>query len=42
MRGMRVDRARLDAEYAQAAEACKVPEAQLVELIGLTPGRTSS
>jgi hypothetical protein len=37
MRGMRVDRERLDAEYAQAAEACKVPEAQLVELIGLTP-----
>jgi DNA polymerase-1 len=37
MRGMRVDRERLDAEYAQAAEACKVPEAKLVELIGLTP-----
>lgn len=37
MRGMRVDRARLDAEFAAAEAACKVPEAQLVELIGLTP-----
>lgn len=37
MRGMRVDRDRLQAEYDQAAQACKVPEAQLTELIGLSP-----
>lgn len=37
MRGMRVDSERLQAEYDAAAGACKVPEAQLVERIGLTP-----
>lgn len=37
MRGMRVDRERLDAEFAAAQAACTVPEKALVELIGLTP-----
>lgn len=37
MRGMRVDRERLDAEFAAAEASCTVPEKQLVELIGLTP-----
>jgi DNA polymerase-1 len=37
MRGMRVDKERLDAEFRQAEQACKVPEQQLHELVGLTP-----
>ncbi len=37
MRGMRVDRARLQAEFEAARDACVPPEKALVELIGLTP-----
>lgn len=37
LRGMRVDRARLDAEHAAARGACEIPERELVDLIGLSP-----
>jgi DNA polymerase-1 len=37
MRGMRVDRARLDQAHAEALAACTPPEEKLVGLIGLTP-----
>lgn len=37
MRGMRVDRDRLDEEFRLAESACVPPEKKLVEQIGLTP-----
>lgn len=37
MRGMRVDRERLDEEFRLAEASCVPPEKKLVELIGLTP-----